>query len=68
MHAYMPQKQLETPIPCHITHLTMLISKNQQSEAGTQQNQSWMLISVNRKRTLVLHQNKKMTVALVTSF
>ncbi len=68
MHACIPQKQLETPIPCHITHLTMLISKNQQSEAGTQQNHMWTLISINRKRTLVLHQNKKMTVAPVTSF
>lgn len=64
----MPEKQLETPIPCHITHLTMLISKDQQSEAGTKQNQSWTLISINRKQTLVLHQNKKMTVAPVTSF
>jgi hypothetical protein len=64
----MPEKQLETPIPCHITHLTMLISKDQQSEAGTKQNQSWTLISINRKQTLVWHQNKKMTVAPVTSF
>jgi hypothetical protein len=46
----------------------MLISKNQQSEAGTQQNQTWTLISINRKPTLVLQQNKKMTVAPVTSF